>query len=298
MSRTGCSTPFATPTSCSARTRAGRRSSSTATGSGHAASSACTATTRPARRASSCHASRPARCTRSSRTPASRGSTIPGAGSWRLPSAQASQVTVLPGPSAVETALVVSGLGVGPYRFLGFLPRRAVELEALWKESLGWADTAVAFESPKRLGASLAALARSTPTVVWQSAASSRSASRRRCAGRPPSSPAGCAEPVKGEVTLVVAPGAAPAAGVDDAVRAVQELVAAGAARRAAADTVARLVDASRNELYRRSLAPPIDAVRRPRYSSTRRVARAENEGGARCIVFFSSPWSASRHSS
>jgi len=39
-------------------------------------------------------------------------------------------VTVLPGPSAVETALVVSGLGVGQYRFLGYLPRRAAELGA------------------------------------------------------------------------------------------------------------------------------------------------------------------------
>ena len=32
-------------------------------------------------------------------------------------------VTVLPGPSAVETALVASGFGGGPFRFLGFLPR-------------------------------------------------------------------------------------------------------------------------------------------------------------------------------
>ena len=39
-------------------------------------------------------------------------------------------VTVLPGPSAVETALVASGLGTGQYRFLGYLPRRAAELEA------------------------------------------------------------------------------------------------------------------------------------------------------------------------
>ena len=43
-------------------------------------------------------------------------------------------VTVLPGPSAVETALVLSGLGTAQYRFLGYLPRRAVELDALWKE--------------------------------------------------------------------------------------------------------------------------------------------------------------------
>jgi hypothetical protein len=57
-------------------------------------------------------------------------------------------------------------------------------------------------------------------------------------------------------VTVVVGPGAAPDDGLDDAVAAVRALVAAGAARRPAADTVAGLLDLSRNELYRRSLAP------------------------------------------
>jgi 16S rRNA (cytidine1402-2'-O)-methyltransferase len=164
------------------------------------------------------------------------------------------QVTVLPGPSAVETALVASGLGVGPYRFLGYLPRRPVELEALWEESLGWADTAVAFESPKRLATSIAALAGVDPDR--------RLAVCRELTKRFEETLRGTAaeladrfrEPVKGEVTLVVAPSTTPVAELDDAVSAVRELVAAGAARRAAADTVARLVGGSKNELYRRSL--------------------------------------------
>ena len=63
--------------------------------------------------------------------------------------------------------------------------------------------------------------------------------------------------PVKGEVTLVIAPGRGSGTRLDDAAESVRELVAAGAARRAAADAVARLADVSRNELYRRSLAPP-----------------------------------------
>src|SRR5438105_10700465 len=41
-------------------------------------------------------------------------------------------VTVLPGPSAVETALVASGLVGDRYQFVGFLPRRAGELARLW----------------------------------------------------------------------------------------------------------------------------------------------------------------------
>src|SRR6185312_15601267 len=43
-------------------------------------------------------------------------------------------VTVLPGPSAVETALVASGLAGDQYRFLGYLPRREAERDALWRE--------------------------------------------------------------------------------------------------------------------------------------------------------------------
>jgi 16S rRNA (cytidine1402-2'-O)-methyltransferase len=72
-------------------------------------------------------------------------------------------VTVLPGASAVETALVASGLGGGPYAFVGFLPRKAGELAALWRETSSWGCALVAFESPQRLGASLASLAALDP---------------------------------------------------------------------------------------------------------------------------------------
>ena len=48
------------------------------------------------------------------------------------------EVTVLPGPSAVETALVASSLGGAGYRFLGYLPRRDNELDALWDQARGW----------------------------------------------------------------------------------------------------------------------------------------------------------------
>ena len=44
-------------------------------------------------------------------------------------------VTVLPGPSAVETALVASGLVAERYAFVGFLPRRSGELAALWRRA-------------------------------------------------------------------------------------------------------------------------------------------------------------------
>src|ERR687887_1742463 len=56
-------------------------------------------------------------------------------------------VTVLPGPSAVETALVASGLVAERYQFVGYLPRRAGELAALWEELTRSPWPAVAFES-------------------------------------------------------------------------------------------------------------------------------------------------------
>src|SRR4051812_45441308 len=68
-------------------------------------------------------------------------------------------VTVLPGPSAVETALVASGLVGGRYQFLGFLPRGEKALAAVWDELRGWHYAAVAFESPQRLPATLRSLA-------------------------------------------------------------------------------------------------------------------------------------------
>src|SRR4051812_15174785 len=72
-------------------------------------------------------------------------------------------VTVLPGPSAVETALVASGLVGERYQFLGFLPRGAAALGSLWEELRGSPWPAVAFESPQRLPATLASLASVDP---------------------------------------------------------------------------------------------------------------------------------------
>ena len=72
-------------------------------------------------------------------------------------------VTVLPGPSAVETALVASGLVGARYQFLGFLPRAEPARAALWEELRAWPWPAVAFESPHRLSATLRSLAAADP---------------------------------------------------------------------------------------------------------------------------------------
>ena len=163
------------------------------------------------------------------------------------------EVTVLPGPSAVETALVASGLAGGRYAFVGFLPRKAAELDAFWRESAGWGFPLVAFESPRRLAASLRSLAAVDPE---REVAVCRELTKRfeevaRGAVRELSER--FREPPKGEITLVVGAGSA-IFDPDEARAAVAELIAAGTPRRVAADVVARLTDMSRNDLYRGSL--------------------------------------------
>jgi 16S rRNA (cytidine1402-2'-O)-methyltransferase len=162
-------------------------------------------------------------------------------------------VTVLPGPSAVETALVASGLAGGRYAFVGFLPRKAGELTALWRETSAWAVPLVAFESPQRLGASLASLA---SFDAAREVAVCRELTKRFeeiARGTAAELAARFSEPPKGEITLVVGAGSA-ASDAAAAREAVAELVASGTPRRLAADVVARLTDMSRNDLYRGSL--------------------------------------------
>src|SRR5205823_5008343 len=68
-------------------------------------------------------------------------------------------VTVLPGPSSVETALVASGLVGERYQFVGYLPRGEKALAELWEELSRWQWPVVAFDSPQRLPRTLRSLA-------------------------------------------------------------------------------------------------------------------------------------------
>ena len=165
-------------------------------------------------------------------------------------------VTVLPGPSAVETALVASGLRAERYRFLGFLPRRAAELAALLDELRAWPDAVVAFESPRRLPASLARVAAAFPE---RPVAVCRELTKRFeevVRGPAADVAARFADPPKGEITLILGPEPGAAAGPGDAaaLAALEELVAGGCSRRTAATVVARLTGASRKQLYDASL--------------------------------------------
>ena len=162
-------------------------------------------------------------------------------------------VTVLPGPSAVETALVASGLIGERYQFVGYLPRGEKALEIFWEELSRWPWPVVAFESPQRLPRTLRSLAAALPARRAAVCRELTKAFEEVARGTGEELAARFAEPPKGEIVLVL--GASEAvvdtgAGIDSVV----ELVAAGVPRRQAAAVVARLTGASRNALFEGSL--------------------------------------------
>jgi 16S rRNA (cytidine1402-2'-O)-methyltransferase len=159
------------------------------------------------------------------------------------------EVEVLPGPSAALAALVASALPADRWRFAGFLPRKKAELET----TFALQETLVAFESPRRVAASLAVLAQIDPdrptalcrelTKVHEEIVRGRAADlAERYAKEPP----------RGEVVLVVGPASAPIdRDLTPALDALRKLVASGAKPRTAATVVAELTGASANALYR-----------------------------------------------
>lgn len=159
------------------------------------------------------------------------------------------EIEVLPGPSAITTALVVSGLPTDRWRFEGFLPRRAGELERV----LGGGETVVAFESPRRLPdslAALAALAPDRPAAVCRELTKLHEEVVRGTLGELARR---FREDVKGEIVVVIGGAGGRTSASPDiafAVDALRRLVQSGARPRAAAGVVAALTGTRANELY------------------------------------------------
>jgi 16S rRNA (cytidine1402-2'-O)-methyltransferase len=165
------------------------------------------------------------------------------------------EVTVLPGPSAVETALVASGLVGERYSFVGYLPRGRPALDRLWEETASWSGPVVAFESPRRLSASLRSLAEADPERLVVVCRELTKRFEEVVRGPAREVAARFTEAPKGEITLVIAPAAAArSVPEEDALAVVVELVEAGVPRRHAADLVSRLTGIARNKLYKESL--------------------------------------------
>ena len=157
-------------------------------------------------------------------------------------------VEVLPGPSAAVTALVASGFAAEEWRFVGFLPRKRADLQAVLRAP----ETVVAFESPRRVGASLAALAsldgerqvavcRELTKVHEEVVRGTATELAARYADEEP----------RGEVVLVFGPASSGELDAGPAHDALRRLVDAGARARPAAAVVSELTGVPANELYR-----------------------------------------------
>jgi 16S rRNA (cytidine1402-2'-O)-methyltransferase len=162
-------------------------------------------------------------------------------------------VTAVPGPSAVTTALAVSGLPSDRFCFEGFPPRkpgeRARRLAALAREE----RTMVFFEAPHRLESSLGAMAEAfgaeRRAAVCRELTKTYEEVRRGGLGELAAWAAGG---VKGEITVVVAGhvGTAGPADLDALVAEVDRRVEAGEQRRTAIADVAKTAGLPRRELY------------------------------------------------
>jgi 16S rRNA (cytidine1402-2'-O)-methyltransferase len=163
-------------------------------------------------------------------------------------------VTVLPGPSAVTTAIAVAGVPVDRWCFEGFLPRKAGERRSRLAELAKDSRALVLFESPKRLAASLgdvaAAFGADRRAAVCRELTKTYEEVRRGTLGELADWAAG--SEVLGEVTVVIAGAPRVAALVDPAALRDQVAgrVAGGVSRRDAVDAVAAASGLPRRVVY------------------------------------------------
>ncbi|RSM81435.1 16S rRNA (cytidine(1402)-2'-O)-methyltransferase [Amycolatopsis sp. WAC 01375] len=165
-------------------------------------------------------------------------------------------VTCLPGPSAVTTALALSGLPCDRFCFEGFAPRKPGE-RAKWLGSLkDEPRTAVFFESPHRLASTLAdaaeVLGPDRRAAVCRELTKTYEEVKR---GNLPELAAWAADGVKGEITVVLSGAPPRSVSVEDLVPEVSSRVAAGERLKSAAAEVAEATGVSKKELYDAVLA-------------------------------------------
>lgn len=169
------------------------------------------------------------------------------------------EVSVIPGPSAVLTALALSGLPTDRFLFEGFAPRKSAARRKVFTELSTQPRTMVFFEAPHRLAECLADMAQ-----VW--GADRRAAVARELTktyeevkrGTLAELVAWAQEQVRGEIVVVIAGYSPVAAEVQDLVPLVEELVNQGVRLKEAAAQVAQQHGASKKELYDSVLATRI----------------------------------------
>ena len=158
------------------------------------------------------------------------------------------KVESLPGPSALTTALVASGMPTDSFAFLGFPPRkgrvRMEMLERITRED----STFVIFESPNRLAKTLSELPAGLPVAVCRELTKLHEEVVRGTAAEAAEHFSG---KVKGEVVVVVRGGSTPETfSFDEAVERARDYVSDGESPSQAAAKAARKTGYKRSEVY------------------------------------------------
>jgi 16S rRNA (cytidine1402-2'-O)-methyltransferase len=159
-------------------------------------------------------------------------------------------VEVLPGPSALMTALVASGLPADTVVFLGFLPRKGREREELLGRVASEEATFVFFESPHRLAKTLKDLPAEAPVAVCRELTKLHEEIFRGTAGEAIER---YAEGARGEIVLVVRGGvAAEPMALEEVVQRARAYIAQGQSPSRAAARAAKESGRKRGEVYDR----------------------------------------------
>jgi 16S rRNA (cytidine1402-2'-O)-methyltransferase len=163
-------------------------------------------------------------------------------------------VDVLPGPSAIVTALVASGLPTQAFYFGGFLPRKDGERRRLLATLASLEATLIFYESPRRTADALRVLAEAFPGRRAAMARELTKLHEEIARGALPVLAQEIAdrERLKGEVVLLVGPPVPSESAIDEeSVRArIEKVVADGVGRSAAVRQVAKELGISRNVAY------------------------------------------------
>ena len=165
-------------------------------------------------------------------------------------------VTAIPGPSAVLTALAVSGLPVDRFCFEGFPPRKTGERTTAFTELVAERRTMVFFESPHRTVATLRAMAEvfggSRPAAVCRELTKTYEEVARGGLDELVEWAAGQEQGIRGEVTIVVGGASADARtySADDLKALVAERQAEGLSRKDAVEQVAGETGARKKDVY------------------------------------------------
>lgn len=174
----------------------------------------------------------------------------------QLAAAEDVPVSAIPGPSAVLTALAVSGLPTDRFAFEGFLPRKSGERSRLLATLADERRTLVLFEAPSRIAATLAeaaaAFGASRRAAVCRELTKLHEEVRRGSLGE---LAAWAADGVRGEIVLVIAGAEQRSVPAAEALVEVQRRVAAGERLKDATRAVAEEAAVSARELYAAALA-------------------------------------------